>query len=118
MAKPIPTAKQLREDCSASYQQALTWARKNCEPGFLLSRGKWIRVRGDDDSIVDSEMIEFKGTQKQIDEIVAEYVGKPGVTQIFIEGGINWCENLNYYGDGDYEPWVAEWYVGIWSMED
>lgn len=119
MTKTIPGAAQLRDDCSAAYQEALRQAKRDCEPGFFLSRGRWIRVTANGDSILDDGECEFRGTQKQLDAIVAEYVGKPGVTHVYIEGGLNWTSSLRDLRDyGDYEPWVGEWRVTIWDADE
>jgi len=117
MSKPIPSAAQLRKDCSASYQAALAGAKRQIKGGIFQSRGKWIRVIANGDSVLDNGECEFKGTQKQLDEIVAKYKDLPGLEGIYIEGGVNWSNNLIDFYEGDYEPWVTEWAVNILVKE-
>lgn len=113
----IPTAAQLAVDCSDSVFQAMQETKREIKDGVLRSRGKWIRVIANGDSLLDNGECEFKGTQKQIDEIVAKYKDVPGLEAIYIEGGIDWAACVRDFGCGDYEPWVAEWAVNILVKE-
>lgn len=117
MSKTIKSAAELRADCSAAYQEALDWARRECEPGVLRSRGRWLRVMAGDNPVVESGMTEFDGTQKQLNRIVAEYTAMPEVTEVYIEGGIDWAASVRAMNDFDYEPWVADWSVSIWTRD-
>lgn len=119
MTKPIPTAAELREQCSGAYQDALTWAQREIRNGCFRSRGKWVRVLGvDGSSLLENGEIEWKGTQRQLDALVAQYVGKPEVEDLYIEGGIDWSDNVRNFYDGDYTPWVTDWTVVIWSRNN
>ena len=117
MSKQIPSAAQLVRDCSNSYQAAMAGAKREIKGGFFRSRGRWVRVLANGDSVVDNGDLEFKGTQKQLDEIVAEYGELPGLEGIYIEGGVDWASSLRDFGDCDYEPWVTEWAVNILVKE-
>lgn len=117
MSKTIPSAAQLARDCSLSYQAALAGAKREIRGGVFRGRGKWVRVIANGESVVDNGELEFKGTQKQLDDILAKYSYLPGLEAIYIEGGVNWGENLSAFHSGDYEPWVTEWAVNILVKE-
>ena len=91
-------------------------ARQACgRKGLIESRGAWIivRVPGEGDPKVSEGMCEFKGTQKQIAEILAEYPG----ADVSIEGGFNWAACVADFADGSYDPWVSEWVVNVERSE-
>ena len=117
MTTTILTAAQLRRECSIAYQDALAGAKRQIKGGIFRSRGQWVRVLANGDSVVDNGEIEWLGTQAQLDKILAEYRDTPGLQSIYIEGGINWGSNMRDYYDGDYEPWVTEWAVNIFMPE-
>ena len=117
MTKPTPSAAQLVRDCSLSYQAALAGAKREIKGGVFQSRGRWVRVMVDGESVVDNGEIEFKGTQKQLDEILAKYGNLPGLEAIYIEGGVNWAASMSDMHYGNYEPWVTEWAVNILVKE-
>lgn len=117
-ATKIPTAAQLNSDCSAAYQDALRGAQRQIRGGIFKSRGRWLRVIANGDSVVSSGEVEWRGTQKQLDVIMQVYGKTPGLEGIYIEGGINWGSNLSDFHDGNYEPWVTEWAVNILTTEE
>jgi hypothetical protein len=116
-ATKIRTAAQLCMDCSASYQDALSGAKRQIKGGIFRSRGQWVRVIANGDSIVDSGDVEWRGTQKQLDVIMQVYGQMAGLEGIYIEGGVNWASSLADFELGEYEPWVTEWSVTIYLPE-
>lgn len=110
----MKTLAQIKQEVSAGYQDALASARRACGRGIYRSRGKWIVVTDCAHGIGHGEM-EWDGTKKQLDRIVAEYTGKQGIDGIYIDGGIDFGENFAAFDEGWYEPWVGEYSVTIWQ---
>lgn len=117
MSKTIKSAAELRADCSGAYQEALDHARGEIGYGTFRSRGRWLRVMAGDNPVVESGMIQFDGTQRQLNRIVAEYTAMPEVTEVYIEGGVDWAASVRAMCEYDYEPWVADWSVTIWTRD-
>jgi hypothetical protein len=113
----IPSADQLNWDCVTSIDNAMHGIRREITHGVLRSRGKWIRVIANGDSVVDNGMEEWKGTQQQLDKLIEQYRNYPGLQGIYIEGGVDWAATNADFRSGDYEPWVADWAVDIYLPE-
>jgi len=111
-----PTLADLQADISRAYQAALKKARQITGKGFHRSRGRWVVVVGQSDALIGSGEWEWKGTAKQLHEVMA-YASNPDVAGIFLEGGVDFAEHINGFADGDYEPWVAEWSVSLWEAD-
>lgn len=92
-------------------------AQKHYRTGVLRSRGAWVIVTTKGEGLVTDGTLEFTGTQKQLDELLRYYAGRPDVEGIYIEGGFNWAESVRAFADCDYEPWVTEWTVTVWTRE-
>lgn len=112
----IPTAEQIERKCADAYVETVAEARRRIRGGTYRSRGYWVRVLGTNgDSLLDNGECEFKGTQAQLDALVAKYAGRDDVEALYVEGGADWAECRQAMEDGDYEPWAAEWAVTIWG---
>ena len=111
-----------------NLRQAVTDARNQAERealilskgrGFLQSRGAWVIVstyRGEPE--VTDGTIPFKGTQKQIDELMIKYGNDANVRGIYIDGGWDWATSLRDMREcGADEPWISEWSVPVWEKE-
>jgi hypothetical protein len=105
---------EIKGKCSAGHWDAMNWARNSCNPGFLQSRGRHFKVvKGDQVIAGEADSWEWDGTGKALNEAIA-YAKAEQADTLYIDGGINWRENLR---DGDYDPWVAEWSVTVWSSD-
>jgi hypothetical protein len=114
------SAKELREAVSEARSIAKVEAERSCGRGFLSSRGAWFiatRDNGAESNATDGT-IEFKGTQKQLDDEIARLrLDCPDINDIYIEGGFNFAETMADLRDHVYEPWVSEWSVLAWSRD-
>ena len=105
----------IKKEVQGRYQDAIAGARKDCGRGIYRSRGKWIIVT---DTKIGTGELEWNGTKKQLEKIVAKYAGQQGVEGIYIEGGIDFGENFAAFKEGWYAPWVADYSVAIWEKSD
>jgi len=112
-------AKTINAAVSAAYQQAHKQARKANPKGFLRSRGRavYVLTRGGILPAFEGQLQDWTGTQKQLDAIM-EYTNLPDVTEVGIEGGIDYSDDLAGFADGYYDPWVGEWSVAVWMATD
>jgi len=111
-----PTPYDLRVDCSREYQSALREAYRTTGRGFHRSRGRYIVVTIRSDALVDFGEWEWRGTAKQLREVM-HYASNPDVTGIYIEGGVDFAATLRDFEDGAYEPWVAEWSITLYNND-
>jgi hypothetical protein len=100
---------------SLGYQGALKDAKRGGPRGCYRSRGKWVVVTRKDggEPLVAMGALEWKGTKKQFDSLLAEYGENPLVAGLFIEGGVDYAASVNDFTDGCYDPWVSEWSVTV-----
>ena len=113
----LPTADQLNIDCNRAEIDCRGGVRRQINHGVLRDRGRWVRVIVEGDSLVDNGYLEWKGTQQQLDKIIADYASVPGLDGIYIEGGCDWAATRGDFEAGDYEPWAGEWAVNIYQPE-
>lgn len=107
---------ELKKAVSAAYQEALAEARRNCgRDGVLRSRGKcFYATRGGQILAGEAESWPWDGTLRDLNRAIAE-CERLGATDLHIDGGINWAASPAAFNDFDYDPWVAEWGVRVWS---
>lgn len=106
---------QTLAECSDAHHNAMIDARRECRVPFFQSRGRFINLVRADGKPVDGtegEARPWKGTVKDLVAAIerAEREGNV-VAEVWISCGINAAETLAGFGDGDYDPWVAEWDV-------
>jgi len=108
-------AKTINAATSAAYQQALKQARKANPKGFLRSRGRtmYVLTKAGILPAFECQHEEWKGTQAQLDALLA-FTNDPEVTEVGIEGGIDYSADLAGFSDGTYDPWIGEWSVAVW----
>lgn len=102
----------IKEAVSVAREAAENEAIRSCpKKGMIRSRGAWliVKVPGEGDCRISDGMMPFKGTQKQIDALIAEFPE----AGIYVEGGFNYAESVRDFCDGAYDPWVSEWSVEI-----
>ena len=90
-------------------------ARRDCGRSFLKSRGAWVIALTDGDAAIGDGQLEFKGTKRQVVELVEEFKQREDVRSIEIAGGFNSAERLEDFAEGVHTPWVSEWSVLLWE---
>lgn len=115
-AMPLRLA-DLREQCSMAFQQALAEAHREYKHGLLRSRGRWVVITSrTGDAVVASGDWEWTGDKAQMHAVMA-YAANLDIDTIRIEGGVNHADYLAGFDNCDYEPWVAEWSVSLYSSD-
>jgi hypothetical protein len=94
------------------------------------SQGKWIRSRGTYLTTSDrsgqcdprpgAECPEWRGTKKEIDELISLVLDRyPNVTTISIEGGYDSSDTFEgLYKLEDYLPMSSWWSFTVWKREE
>lgn len=60
--------------------------------------------------------VEWRRTWKELREVVEEIERDyPKVTSLSIDGGYDGADNVTDLLAGDYEPWVSEWSITVWT---
>lgn len=109
----------LNQAISAAYQDCLRATRKELG-GCIRSRGKFVYVSHGDriDPRSEAEGWPFKGTQKELNALLAEAESDPTITNVTIQGGLDYAESVRDFGEGWYDPWVGDWAVEVFSREE
>jgi hypothetical protein len=107
----MKSIKEIKSAVSDAYQQALHDAKKDCGRGFYRSRGRYVYVMKDGETVrgFEGDQVEWNGTIGQLNKLATEYPDH----FIGIFGGIDHGEALAAFDEGWYEPWVGEWYVTV-----
>jgi hypothetical protein len=100
-------------------QFALTMARRESGCRYTPSRGTFIatsNAQGQCSPHPEAEAIEWRGTAKEIDEVIAKVLADyPECTEVYIAGGYDGADSVLDYQNGEYEPWVAAWSTTVWT---
>ena len=113
------TAKQLNELARESLDEALSEAKRDIGRGIFKSRGKWVVVTSKvGEPKISNGQLEWKGTQKQLNELLNVYGDDASVEAIYIEGGVDYGESILAFSEGWYDPYVAEWSVNVINFGD
>lgn len=107
------TIAEIKDTCSEEYQKELRKAKRNCPPGVLRSRGRYLSyINPENQEVVKDE---WKGTLKHIKAFIEE-AKKAKADDVMIEGGLDWAASVRDW-NVDYDPWVGEWSVLVWKNE-
>lgn len=118
MSKIYSTFAALQEAIKQARSDAKADARRDCDKGFLKSRGVWMITTNNKEGLVapNSESIWFGETvtARKFDGLIARVEAHfPHVDEIRFDGGWDHAETMADF-DGNYTPWVAEWSVLAW----
>ena len=110
------TVSTLKEQCSTAYQNALAEARRNIGRGFFRSRGKSVRgvdargeiVFGEADSVI------WDGSAKDLNRVIRLAIDA-GAVNVSIDGGVDYSDYFAGFDDGNYDAWVTDWSVDVYS---
>ena len=108
--------KEINAAVSTQRAEAFAEAKRNCPRSFLYSRGTWLRaVNAKGDLVLgEADTWHWDGDLGSTVKAMVE-AEKAGAVSLSIEGGYDCADSPAAYKDGDYEPWVSEWDVVIWS---
>lgn len=86
------------------------------------SRGTMIGTTGFDDSqcapCPGGEAVPWNGTLREITETIEEVrKSYPAVRCVYVFGGYDGADTFDQLYGGDYEPWVSNWEVEVWTRD-
>jgi enhancing lycopene biosynthesis protein 2 len=119
MPKLFTTFNALTEAVREARDNAHTEARRDCGKGFFKSRGAWFVTLNAKEGLTmpanenfPCKRITAKELAALITKVQANY---PKVDSIDVCGGFDYAENLSEFNSQNYDPWVSEWSVTVWT---
>lgn len=108
--------KDIKEKVREARDDAEDEARYNTgNVGVVRSRGMHLYGHKNDTCILgEAESWEWDGTLRDLNKAIA-FMEKEGGHRLYICGGFNWAKSLDDMNCDEYEPWVSDWSVDVWT---
>jgi len=102
--------------------RAVALKEARAESPFPKSRGTFLGTsneRGGCHPVYEGEAIEWDGTKKSLDALVALVIAEyPQATTVYVMGGYDGYETFaDQLEHGDYDPSVSVWEVTYWTRQ-
>ena len=119
--KHFTTRKQLDGMVKAVRDEAVAEAKKSGYP-VIWSRGTWLCSAdkdGQSDPCPEAEENVWDRTVAQIDSLIYRIEQDyPNIETIYLAGGYDGAASPVALRNGDYEPWISNWTLDVWSRNN
>lgn len=81
----------------------------------VRSRGMWLNGADETDNslfenVADAKAMTFKTFLADVDSLINK-----GAVEIGMNGGFDGAESVYELNNGNYSPWLSDWYVPVWT---
>lgn len=110
----------IKAACSGYYNDALKFAKREIGGGCYRSRGRYIKAFRDGNIVAgECDSWPWDGTLKSLVSAIDDVrFGEAKADTLIIEGGIDYAATPADWADCNYDPWVAEWNVVVWTKNE